>query len=139
MLLPPVAIVRVKKKETKPSESMKDLVHVYKFHLSMFLFSLPTIKKKNNWQQTLNSNCRNSFFLLQVLETTSRRKGLKFLNKVPRNWGKWYSKYVILLFALHIKIILFLPCFLSAAEKKVVKILNANSLVGRRHIKRGLS
>lgn len=40
MLLPPVAIVRVERKKTKPSENMKDLVCMCKFHLFMLLLSL---------------------------------------------------------------------------------------------------
>ena len=54
MLLSPGAIVRAERKKMKPSENMKDLGCMCKFHLFILLLSLPTKMKEK--LVTNNSN-----------------------------------------------------------------------------------
>lgn len=54
MLLPPGAIVRAERKKMKPSENMKDLGCMCKFHLFILLPSLPTKMKEKLVTNTSN-------------------------------------------------------------------------------------
>ena len=86
MLLSPGAIVRAERKKMKPSENMKDLGCMCKFHLFILLPSLPTQMKEK--LVTNNSNFWKLIFLTQVMEIiTGRKKALNFL-KSTKEQGK---------------------------------------------------